>query len=56
MPFETKYTREYRQPLDFKEERDYQTLINAALKQAIQQEGLATTLRRIVREELTNAQ
>ena len=36
-------------------ERGYQTLINAALKQAIQQEELETTLRRIVREELTNA-
>jgi len=36
-------------------ERGYQTLINAALKQAIQQEELETTLRRIVREELANA-
>ena len=36
-------------------ERGYQTLINAALKQAIQQEELETTLRRVVKEELTNA-
>ena len=36
-------------------DRGYQTLINAALKQAIQQEELEATLRRIVREELTNA-
>ncbi len=36
-------------------ERGYQTPINAALKQASQQEELEATLRRIVREELTNA-
>ena len=35
-------------------ERGYQTLINAAPKQAIQQEELEATLRRIVKEELTN--
>jgi len=35
-------------------ERGYQTLIDAALKQAIQQEERETTLGRIVREELTN--
>lgn len=37
-------------------ERGYQTLINEALKQAIQREELETTLRRVVREELTNVQ
>jgi uncharacterized protein (DUF4415 family) len=35
--------------------RGYQTLINAALKQAIYHEELETTLRRIVREELCDA-
>lgn len=37
-------------------ERGYQTLINEALKQAIGREELEVTLRRVVREELTNAQ
>jgi uncharacterized protein (DUF4415 family) len=31
--------------------RGYQTLINAALKRAIEQETLETTLRRVIREE-----
>ncbi len=34
--------------------RGYQTLINNALKQAIQHEELEQTLRRVVREELTH--
>ena len=33
--------------------RGYQTLINAALKQAIEHEALEDTLRRVVREEVT---
>jgi uncharacterized protein (DUF4415 family) len=37
-------------------ERGYQTLINEALKQAIGREELEVTLRRVVREELTNVQ
>jgi uncharacterized protein (DUF4415 family) len=37
-------------------ERGYQTLINEALKQVIQKEELEATLRRVVREELTNVQ
>ena len=32
--------------------RGYQTLINAALKQAIEHEALEDTLRRVVREEI----
>jgi len=32
--------------------RGYQTLVNEALKQAIQQDRLEDTLRRIIREEL----
>jgi uncharacterized protein (DUF4415 family) len=36
--------------------RGYQTLINEALKQAIGREELEATLRRVVREELTNVQ
>lgn len=35
--------------------RGYQTLINNALKQAIQHEELEETLRRVVREELSHA-
>jgi len=35
--------------------RGYQTLINSALKQAIQHEELEQTLRRVVREELEHA-
>jgi uncharacterized protein (DUF4415 family) len=31
--------------------RGYQTLINEALKQAIEQEALETTLRRVIRQE-----
>jgi hypothetical protein len=31
--------------------RGYQTLINAALKQAIEHESLESTLRRVIREE-----
>jgi uncharacterized protein (DUF4415 family) len=31
--------------------RGYQTLINEALKQAIEREGLEDTLRRVIREE-----
>jgi uncharacterized protein (DUF4415 family) len=33
-------------------QRGYQTLINQTLKQAMQQEEIETTLRRVVREEL----
>ncbi len=36
--------------------RGYQTLINEALKQAIGREEPEATLRRVVREELTNVQ
>jgi len=35
--------------------RGYQTLINNALKQAIQHEELEETLRRVVREELAHS-
>ena len=34
--------------------RGYQTLLNEALKQAIQQDRLEDTLRRVIREELRN--
>jgi uncharacterized protein (DUF4415 family) len=33
-------------------ERGYQTLINAALKQAIEHEALEETMRRVIREEV----
>jgi len=35
-------------------ERGYQTLINQALHQAMQGEQIETTLRRVIREELTH--
>ncbi len=34
--------------------RDYQTLINAALREAMQRQTLETLLRRVIREELTH--
>jgi len=37
-------------------ERGYQTLINAALKQAIEREALEDTLRRVLREETATYQ
>lgn len=37
-------------------EQSYQTLINDALRQAVQRDELETSLRRIIREELSNLQ
>ncbi len=36
--------------------RGYQTLINDALRQSVKRDDLEETLRRIIREELTNTQ
>jgi uncharacterized protein (DUF4415 family) len=36
--------------------RGYQTLINEALRQAVEQDDLKESLRQIIREELSNAQ